>query len=141
MRTDLRKSPAQPGHVADEIDQVVAFAIKAFPADPTDFVVLAIGIVVAAGAERTAIAVEPVGRGGHAAEDLADQAAFAAPVTPHRAAIAVIPLRPLRGKRTALIAAHSEVPRLGDQLHRSQYRVLPDRGEEAAVAVEAVRPA
>src|SRR5216684_3757268 len=47
MRTDLRKSPAQLGHVADEIDEVVAFAAETFPADPADFVVLAIGIVVA----------------------------------------------------------------------------------------------
>src|ERR1700676_5598054 len=47
MRAGLRKSPAQLGHMADEIDLVVAFAIKAFPVDPAYFVVLTIGIVVA----------------------------------------------------------------------------------------------
>src|SRR5712671_763318 len=47
MRTDLRKSPAQLAHAADEIDEVVAFATETFPVDPADFVVLAIGIVVA----------------------------------------------------------------------------------------------
>src|ERR1700676_3862899 len=47
MRADLRKSPAQFGHMADEIDQAVAFAIEAFPVAPADLVVLAIGIVVA----------------------------------------------------------------------------------------------
>jgi hypothetical protein len=33
--------------MADEIDQVVAFAIEAFPVDPAYFVILALGIVVA----------------------------------------------------------------------------------------------
>ena len=47
MRADLRKALAQLGHVADEIGEVVAFAVEAFPADPADFVVLAIGVVVA----------------------------------------------------------------------------------------------
>src|SRR5258708_12521683 len=47
MRAELRKSPAQGGHVADEIDEVVAFAVEAIPIDPADFVILAISIVVA----------------------------------------------------------------------------------------------
>src|ERR1700729_2167892 len=85
--------------------------------------------------------VEQVGRTGHPARDFADQAAFAAPVAPHRAAIAVVPLRPLRWKPADLIAAHAEIPGFGDELHRRQHRVLPDGGEEGAVAVEATRPA
>src|SRR5712664_3862187 len=76
------------------------------------------GDVVDAGARVAAVMIEQVGRAGHAAGNFADQAAFAAPVTPHRAAIAVVPLRPLGRKRADLIAAHAEVPRLGDQLHR-----------------------
>src|SRR5258707_9462349 len=47
MRTQLWKAPAQLGHVADEIGEVVAFAAKTLPADPAGLVVLAIGIVVA----------------------------------------------------------------------------------------------
>src|SRR5258708_19829349 len=47
MRAELRKSPAQGGHVTDEIDEVVAFAVEAIPIDPADFVILAIGVVVA----------------------------------------------------------------------------------------------
>src|SRR6185437_2506391 len=47
VRTYLRKSPTQPGHVTDEIGETFAFAPESFPADPADFVVLAIGIVVA----------------------------------------------------------------------------------------------
>src|SRR3982074_1510328 len=215
MRTYLRKPSSQFGEMADEVDEVVAFAAEAFPVDPAGLVVLAIGIVVAvltvayliagqnqrqalrqqqagqlifpeltakrcdrrivgrafmaaigavifagtvaivfavgqvvflvvaeqvsqreavmhgdmidAGAGPASIVVERVGRAGHAARHFADQAAFAAPVAPHRAAIAVIPLRPLRWKSADLIAAHSEVPGLGYQLHRGQYRVLPDR--------------
>src|SRR5258706_3069261 len=96
---------------------------------------------VDAGAGRPAVVVEQVRRAGHAAGYFADQAAFAAPVATHRAAITVIPFRPLRRERADLIAAHPEVPRFSDQLHRSQHRVLPDRGEEGGVAVEAVRSA
>src|SRR6266849_3729962 len=73
------------------------------------------GDVIDAGTRRAAIMVEQVGRTGHAAGDFADQAAFTAPVAPHRAAIAVIPLRPLRRKRTDLITAKPEIPGLGDQ--------------------------
>src|SRR5258708_2677264 len=47
MRAELRKSPAQGGHVTDEIDEVVAFAVEAIPIDPADFVILAISVVVA----------------------------------------------------------------------------------------------
>src|SRR6266550_4714836 len=43
----LRKALSYPGHLADEIDQVVAFAIEAVPVDPACFVILAIGVVVA----------------------------------------------------------------------------------------------
>src|SRR5207248_4422364 len=51
------------------------------------------GDVVDAGARPPTIMVEQVGGRGHAARDVADQAAFAAPVAPHGAAIAVGPLR------------------------------------------------
>src|SRR3954471_20454425 len=63
------------------------------------------GDVIDAGAGRAVVVMEQVGGSGHAARDLADQAAFAAPVAPHRAAITVVPFRPLRGKRADLIAA------------------------------------
>src|ERR1700674_5209826 len=76
------------------------------------------GDVIDPGARRAAVAVEQVGGAGHAAGHFADQAAFAAPVAPHRAAITVVPFRPLRRKRADLIAAHAEVPWFSDQLHR-----------------------
>src|ERR1700722_17838045 len=84
------------------------------------------GDVVDAGALHAAVVIEQVGRPGHAARYLADQAAFAAPVAPHRAAIAVVPLRPLRRERADLVTAHAEVPRFGDQFYRRHSRALPD---------------
>src|SRR3954447_11264160 len=99
------------------------------------------GDVVDAGPGGAIVVVEQVGGGGHTAGYLADQAAFAAPVAPHRAAIAVVPFRPLRGERADLIAAEAKVPRLGDELDRCQHRVLPYGGEEGSVAVKAVRAA
>src|SRR6185312_17177425 len=72
------------------------------------------GDVVDAGALHPAVMIEEVGRTGHAAGDFADQAAFAAPVATQRAAITVVPFRPLRRKAANLIAAHAEVPGLSD---------------------------
>ena len=47
LGAQLRKPPAQFGEPADEVDQIVARLAEAFPADPADLVVLAIGVVVA----------------------------------------------------------------------------------------------
>src|SRR5260370_5308664 len=223
MRTELRKAPAYLGHVTDEIGEVVAFAMKTFPADPARFVILAIGIVVTglrvadliasqdqrqalrqqqtgelvsaqlttkrcylgivgrafmaaigavvlvgavaialaiglvvffvvaeqilereavmhgdvidAGARRAAVMVEQVGRAGHAAGHFADQAAFAAPVAPHRGAITVVPFRQLRRKRADLIAAQPEIPGLCDQIPRRTHRALPDVGRASTVGL------
>ena len=99
------------------------------------------GDVIDAGAGRAVVVMEQVGGGGHAARDFSDQAAFAAPVAPHRAAITVVPFRPLRGKRADLIAAHAEIPWLGDELDGRQHRVLPHRGQKRGIAVVSVRPA
>src|ERR1700754_3302326 len=71
------------------------------------------GDVVDGGAWVAAVMPEQVGRCRHAARYFADQAAFAAPVAPHRAAITVVPLRPLRRKGADLVAAQPHVPPLG----------------------------
>src|SRR5215470_12129869 len=47
MRADLRKAPAQIGHMRDEIGEIVALAAKPVPVHPADLIVLAIGIVIA----------------------------------------------------------------------------------------------
>src|SRR4051812_25747581 len=70
------------------------------------------GDVVDGGAGTAIVVVEQIGGGGHTPRYFADQAAFAAPVAPHRAAIAVVPFRPLRGEGADLIAAQAEVPGL-----------------------------
>src|SRR5437868_14815917 len=98
------------------------------------------GDVIDTGARRAATMIEQVGRAGHAARYFADQAAFAAPVSPHGAAVAVIPFRPLRGKRADLIAAEPQIPGLGNKFDRGENRVLPDRREEPAVAVNPFGP-
>ena len=97
------------------------------------------GDVVDTGTRRAAVMVEQIGGGGHAARHFTDQAAFAAPVASHRRTVAIIPLRPLRGKRADLIAAEPEVPGLGDEFYRRQHRVLSHRGQEGGIAIEAVR--
>ena len=97
--------------------------------------------VIDTGAGRAAVTVEQIGRAGHPARNVAYQTAFAAPIAPHRAAIAVIPFRPLRWVCADLIAAETEVPRLGHELHRAENRVLTDCGKEGGVAIETVRPA
>ena len=97
--------------------------------------------MIDAGLRRAAAVIEQIGRAGHAPADIADQIAFAGPVAPQRTAITVVPFRPLRGEAADLIAAKTDVPRLGDQLDRRQHRILPDGGQEISAAFEAVRTA
>src|SRR5580704_129600 len=97
--------------------------------------------VIDAGALDAPVMVEEIGRAGHTAGDFADQAAFAAPIAAQRAAIAVVPFRPLRRKTSDLVAAHAEIPGFGDQLDGSQHRVLANGGEEGGVAIKTVRAA
>src|SRR5215470_18200191 len=99
------------------------------------------GDVVDGSARIAALTTEEVGGRRHAARDFADETAFTAPVTPQRAAVAVVPFRPLRGKLADLIAAEADFPGFGDELDLRQHRILADRGEEAARAVKAARPA
>src|SRR5262249_50679685 len=55
--------------------------------------------VIDAGMRGAAVMVEQVGGGSHTARHLADETAFAAPIASHRAAITVVPFRPLGRKR------------------------------------------
>ena len=96
------------------------------------------GNVVDAGARLAAVVVEDIRGAGHAFADVPDQACFARPETPQRAAILVVPFRPLRGKRTDLIAAKANVPRFGNELDRGEDGILSYGGEEAAAAIETV---
>ena len=77
---------------------------------------------------------QPVGEPAHAATG-------AAPGVPHRVAVAVVPLGPGVREAAHLVAPLAEVPRLGDELHGRQHRVLVDGLQEGAARVEGVRRA
>ena len=47
MAADLREFLTQGRHVTDEVGKILAFLSEVLPADPADFAVLAIGVVVA----------------------------------------------------------------------------------------------
>ncbi len=64
---------------------------------------------------------------------------MAAPEVAHRIAVDAVPLRPQDGEVADLIAAGTDVPRLGDELDLRQHRVLVDRVEERAEAVDVVQ--
>ena len=88
------------------------------------------------GVRRTAVvgvqvarAGEPGGHGPHAG-------GVAAPEVAHGVAVLVVPLHPRRRELADAVAVHRGVPRLGDQLHVAQHRVLADRGEQVAAHVD-----
>ncbi len=73
--------------------------------------------------------------------DLRGPPALAAPEGAHRVAVLAVPLAPAHREVPHLVAALAQVPRLGDQLHALQRRVLVHHGEEAAEAVHLVEAA
>src|SRR3569623_3151246 len=85
--------------------------------------------------------IEQVGGAGHATAEIAEQIAFARPVSAQRRTITVVPLRPLRRNRADLIAAEANIPWLGHKLDSGKHGVLPHGGEKCAAPVEAVRSA
>ena len=66
-------------------------------------------------------------------------AAVAFPEAADAVAVLAVPLRPQHGKVADLVAAFAEVPRLGDQLHLAEHRVLMDDVEERAQLVDFVQ--
>ena len=78
-----------------------------------------------------------VARAGEALGEAAD-VLVAAPEVAHRVAVDAVPLRPQDREVADLIAARPDVPRLGDELDLRQHRVLVDRVEERAQAVDVV---
>ena len=90
------------------------------------------------GVRRPAVALVQVARTGEAGRELAERARLPAPVVADRVAVLAVPLRPLRREVAHLVAARSDVPRLGDQLHLRDHRVLLDEVEERAQPVDLV---
>ena len=86
--------------------------------------VAAIGLVQIAGARQ------PLG-------ELADLRR-GAPEVAHRVAVDAVPLRPQDREVADLVAAGTDIPRLGDQLDLGEHRVLMDRVEERRQAVDVV---
>src|SRR5271154_3210511 len=62
-----------------------------------------------------------------------------APKIAHRVAEFVVPLGPARREAPNLVAARTAIPRLCDQLHGGEYRVLAAGLQEPALVVKAVR--
>ena len=84
-----------------------------------------------------AVALVEVAGAGEARRELV-HARLPAPEVAHRVAIDAIPLRPQDREVADLVTARADVPRLGDQLHLGQDRVLVDDVEEAGEAVDVV---
>ena len=76
-----------------------------------------------------------IARTREAVGELADDAAVALPIGPHRVPVAVVPFGPAHGEVAHLVAADPQVPRLGDELHLGEHRILVDDVEEGAQAV------
>src|SRR5581483_4950386 len=67
--------------------------------------------------------------------------AVAAPEHPHVVAEAVVPFAPPGGKPAELVAARTDIPRLGDEAQPGQKRIGGDRLEEGCGGTEAGRRA
>ena len=90
------------------------------------------------GVRRPAVVGVQVGGARQPGGDVADPAGVEPPEVPDGVAVLVVPLAPRRREPADLVAVHARVPRLGDQLHVPQHRVLADRGDEVPVQVDPV---
>src|SRR5262249_26083947 len=99
------------------------------------------GDVVDARPRRAAMMLEDVGGTGHPRRHLADEPALAAPVAPQCAAEGIVPFRPFGRKGAQPVAARTDVPGLGNELHFCEYRVALDRLEKFRMRVKAIRVA
>ena len=82
-----------------------------------------------------------VGRSGEARRELAERLVLTAPIVAHGVAVLAVPFRPQRREVPDLVAAFADVPRLRDQLHLTDDRVLLDHVEERGEPVDVVQRA
>ena len=88
--------------------------------------------------ERPApVGLVEVGRAAEPRSEIA-QRRLAAPEVAHRVAVDPVPLGPQDREVPDLVAARPDVPRLGDQLHLREDRILVDDVEERREAVDLV---
>jgi hypothetical protein len=94
---------------------------------------------VDAGVRAAAVALVQVAGAGEAVAQVAQGAGVAPPVRAHRVAVLAVPLRPEDGEVPHLVAPLADVPRLGDQLHPADHRVLVDDVEEGGEPLHRVQ--
>src|SRR5215211_2479522 len=80
--------------------------------------------------------LEDLPRSGHDPRQRRQLVWVAAPETARDIAELVVPFAPARRKAADLVAAGTEVPGLGNELHLAQDRVLPDGSEETRTVRE-----
>ncbi len=97
------------------------------------------GDEIDAGAGIAAIGLIQIGTAGETKGKVGQPARFAVPEITHRVPIATIPFRPQQWKTTHLITAVAHVPRLGNQFHIRQHRVLVDDVEKGGQPVDGVQ--
>ena len=97
------------------------------------------GDEVDAGVRPAAAPFVQVAGAADARGELRGHAAVALPEPAHAVAVLAVPLRPNDGKVADLVAAFAQIPRLGDELHLAEHRVLMDDVEERTQLVDFVQ--
>src|SRR5262245_42371232 len=97
------------------------------------------GDEVHAGLGAASLMVEEIGGCADARRELRQHALVAPPITPHRVAVAVVPLAPAGREASNAVAVRPQIPGFGDELDAGEPRRLADRVEEAAAWIEAMR--
>jgi hypothetical protein len=75
---------------------------------------------------------------GETVRELAERLVFAAPVVADGIAVLAVPFAPPHGEVANLIAAAAEIPRLGDQLHALQRRILMHDVEKSRQTIDVI---
>src|SRR3546814_3732734 len=83
--------------------------------------------------------VEQVGRSGETRCHFRQHAVVALPILSDGVPKLVVQLLPAGRKVAELVAARTDVPRLGDQLHAAEDGILPHRVQKTTALIEAVR--
>ncbi len=90
------------------------------------------------GQRAAAVVLVEVGGAGQPGGELGERARLAPPQVPDRVPVLAVPLGPQRREVAHLVAALAHVPRLGDQLHLGDHRVLLHQVEERRQPVHLV---
>jgi hypothetical protein len=85
-----------------------------------------------------AVVLVQVGAAGEPRREFPKRLVLAAPVVPHRIPVFAVPLAPEHREIADLVAALAHVPRLRDQLHAVENRILVDDVEECREPVDVV---